>query len=178
MTECAAENGYTQTTVKHVIQRAGVSRETFYQQFSSKQDCFFAALDKTATRLLEAVGKQVTEEPTVGDPFAKVDAFLKSYLEAIVEQPTYARVFLIEVHAAGEEAFKRRVAVQRRFADAVAEIAGVQSEQDIFACRTMIGGIGAIVTARLAAGDIDGIRAMRGQMLDLAKRVLRPPSSD
>ena len=45
MAEAMMEKGYVNTTVADVIGRAGVSRETFYQQFSSKADCFMSAFD-------------------------------------------------------------------------------------------------------------------------------------
>src|SRR5215510_7200104 len=47
-----ADKGYAGTSVADVIARAGVSRETFYQQFSSKLDCFMSAFDAAGEVLL------------------------------------------------------------------------------------------------------------------------------
>src|SRR4029453_19422645 len=51
MTNEVAERGYVTTSVARVTTRAGVSRESFYQQFGSKLDCFLACFDAAADRL-------------------------------------------------------------------------------------------------------------------------------
>ncbi|HXR61813.1 MAG TPA: helix-turn-helix domain-containing protein, partial [Solirubrobacterales bacterium] len=51
MLNAAAELGYLETNVQDVIDRAGVSRPTFYEHFSNKEDCFLAAFDTSAERL-------------------------------------------------------------------------------------------------------------------------------
>ena len=51
MLRAAAELGYRETNVQDVIERAGVSRPTFYEHFSNKDDCFLAAFDTGAARL-------------------------------------------------------------------------------------------------------------------------------
>jgi AcrR family transcriptional regulator len=43
------EKGYRSVTVADVVRRAGVSRSAFYENFSSKEDCFLAA-SETAVR--------------------------------------------------------------------------------------------------------------------------------
>ena len=55
MAEAMMDKGYVNTTVADVIARAGVSRETFYQQFSSKADCFMAAFDAAADLLMSEI---------------------------------------------------------------------------------------------------------------------------
>src|SRR5438128_2010518 len=55
MAEAMADKGYVETSVADVLERARVSRETFYQQFSSKQDCFVAAYGEAASAILAFV---------------------------------------------------------------------------------------------------------------------------
>ena len=45
MADAMSEQGYVATPVADVIKRAGVSRESFYELFSSKLDCFMSAFD-------------------------------------------------------------------------------------------------------------------------------------
>ena len=45
MAQVVAEKGYPATTVADVVERAGVSRRTFYEQFQDKEACFLAAYD-------------------------------------------------------------------------------------------------------------------------------------
>ena len=50
-----AEKGYVDTSVADVLRRARVSRETFYEQFGSKQDCFIAAFEQAAGGILASL---------------------------------------------------------------------------------------------------------------------------
>src|SRR5262245_57415806 len=45
MAQAVAEHGYGATTVARVVSRAGVSRKTFYEHFSDKEDCLLALYD-------------------------------------------------------------------------------------------------------------------------------------
>jgi AcrR family transcriptional regulator len=67
MTEAVAERGYAKTTLAHVLRRARVSRETFYEQFANKEDCFLAAYDAAAAIVAQAMGTRsdrATAPPT------------------------------------------------------------------------------------------------------------------
>ena len=55
MLRAASELGYREANVQDVIERAGVSRPTFYEHFANKEDCFLAAFDATAARLRDRV---------------------------------------------------------------------------------------------------------------------------
>ncbi|HEY4997252.1 MAG TPA: TetR/AcrR family transcriptional regulator [Solirubrobacteraceae bacterium] len=57
MVEAVAESGYEHTSVKQVIGLAGVSRRSFYEQFSNKEECFLATFDLIAGREIKRMGK-------------------------------------------------------------------------------------------------------------------------
>ena len=69
--EAMAERGYAETTVADVLRRARVSRDTFYQQFSSKQDCFIAAYEAAAGVVLALLEQ---EAATPGTPVERFTA--------------------------------------------------------------------------------------------------------
>src|SRR3954468_1833991 len=98
-----AEKGYVATSVADVLRAARVSRETFYEQFASKEDCFMSAFEEAYGRLIAALGSGATRESPAG-----FSAILDVYLQAIAADPAFARVFLVEVHAAGPAALRRR----------------------------------------------------------------------
>ncbi len=50
MIEVAAERGAAGATVAHVVERAGVSRRTFYELFQDSEDCFLAAFEMGVAR--------------------------------------------------------------------------------------------------------------------------------
>src|SRR3954467_7324870 len=51
MLRATAEIGYREVSVQDVLERAGVSRPTFYEHFENKEDCFLAAFDTAVARL-------------------------------------------------------------------------------------------------------------------------------
>ncbi len=55
MAEVMAEKGYARTSVADILRRARVSRETFYELFDSKQDCFMSAFEQAYAHILDAV---------------------------------------------------------------------------------------------------------------------------
>src|SRR6516164_1797887 len=55
MVQAVAEKGYARVAVTDVVERAGVSRKTFYEQFANKDDCFLAAYDATVDDLLATI---------------------------------------------------------------------------------------------------------------------------
>jgi hypothetical protein len=102
-----------------------------------------------------------------GTPLARI---LDDYLGAIAADPVTARVFLIEVYAAGPAAIERRTALQKGLVDVLAAALGAD-ERDRFAVEAGIAAIAAMVTARLAVGDVEGIRALRDPIVDLLDRL-------
>lgn len=178
MADAVAERGYAATTVADVLRRGGVSRETFYEQFSGKQDCFLATLDRSAELLLMVIGSQF--EGTDGEPFDRFDRGLRTYLAALAAESTVAKVVLLESLAAGEPARLRRFELQERFTAAVAanfteDQAWQRLPDPVFASRTLVGGISSMVTSTLAAGRPADLPALHAPTLALL-RALRGQS--
>ncbi|HEV7687975.1 MAG TPA: helix-turn-helix domain-containing protein, partial [Acidimicrobiia bacterium] len=63
MAQIVAEKGYPATTVADVVERAGVSRRTFYEQFADKEACFLAAYDVGLTVVLSRIREAVEGVP-------------------------------------------------------------------------------------------------------------------
>ncbi len=169
MAEAMAEKGYALTSVADILRRARVSRETFYELYSSKEDCFMSVFDAAYAAIGAAMAESSGGAGREADdpPLARV---LDDYLGAIAADPVTARVFLIEVYAAGPAAIERRTALQHGLVDLLAAAVGAD-EHDRFAVEAGIAAIAALVTARLAAGDVKGIRALRDPILELLDRL-------
>jgi AcrR family transcriptional regulator len=97
--------GYGSTTIGDITRHARVSRDTFYEQFANKEECFIAAYDAITRELLAvivAVGRwQSSYVDAVRDG-------IRAYLRFWTERPDAARVCTIEVMAAGENALAQR----------------------------------------------------------------------
>jgi AcrR family transcriptional regulator len=114
MIEVVSERGYPETRVVDVIGVAGVSRKTFYELFSSKEDCFLATYDVLLGNLLGDTARGFESKP--GCSWAeRVAAGLGELLKHLSEHPDEARFAIVEVLAAGPKALARRDAALRQF---------------------------------------------------------------
>ncbi len=50
MVEVSAEHGAANVTVAHIVERAGVSRRTFYELYRDREECFLGAFDDAIAR--------------------------------------------------------------------------------------------------------------------------------
>lgn len=174
MAEATAERGYAETSVADVLARARVSRETFYQLFHSKQDCFIAAYEQAAGAVL-ALLEHAAAIP--GPPVERFDRAVGVYLDALAAEPAYARLFMVEVYAAGEEVLRRRAEIQARFEQLMIDSLGVSDSAAVFACRVLVAGTITMVTSRLAARDIDGLRELRVPLVELLRAAVAAEGS-
>jgi AcrR family transcriptional regulator len=115
MADAVAEKGYGRASVADVIERAGVSRKTFYEHFANKEECFLAAYDAGADMLLGAIAESVAD--SLGDWQAAMRTGVRAYLETLAANPAFARTFMHEVLAAGPAALARRTVIMDRFID-------------------------------------------------------------
>jgi AcrR family transcriptional regulator len=105
---------YPTVTIKDITDGARVSRRTFYDLFSDKEDCFLAAYDTFVENSFVALTDAYA---TAGRTWAeRVGASLRRLLELCAEDPPFAHLAVVDVHAAGRAALERRDATLRRFA--------------------------------------------------------------
>jgi AcrR family transcriptional regulator len=177
MAEAMRDQGFVDTTVADVIKRAGVSRESFYRLFASKGECFAAAFDQAAEILLQRLAAAGGGAPRDRggprpDRMAVAERAITTYLDALAAEPAWARLFIVEVHAAGPEALRRRFALQDRFVDALARILGLDAPAERFTAQVLVAAMSAMVTRPLLDGDLDALRALGPPMVDHLRRAL------
>jgi AcrR family transcriptional regulator len=114
MLNAAAELGYLETNVQDVIDRAGVSRPTFYEHFSNKEDCFLAAFDGSADRLRKKIDAAARKGGSVWRD--RVRFGLEALLKFAAREPDTARTMVVEARAASATAVRRRVELLDHFA--------------------------------------------------------------
>lgn len=170
--EVSAERGYAAATVADVLERAGISRKTFYEQFTSKADCFMTAFEEGA-RIV--VGPAIAQDPGSGPPLERFSAGLRLYLEGMAAHPAYARMFMVEVHAAAPEVARRRAALLDAYVEVVNEIFGAESAEDRFAGRALVAAISSLVTVALMDGDVEGVCALHAPLVAVAARLFSAP---
>ena len=172
MVQSVAEKGYARVAVADVVERAGVSRKTFYEQFANKEECFVAAYDDGVDRLLAAIDAALAT--LAPDWLAAARRAVEVYLDAMAASPAFARAFLIEALGAGPVALARRRAVQDRFA-AQLEAVHRRARADIpeipevppHTFRAAVGAVNELVTAHVLERGADTLPELTDAILDV-----------
>lgn len=149
MAEVVSEEGYRATSVSKVVAAAGVSRNSFYEHFANKEDCFLAAYDATVEQVMARVRE------ATGPARSRVEALeagFAAFLGFAAAEPALAWLCVVEVLAAGPRALERRDAAMRAFgsvledghgdADGASRVPPVLTE-------VLVGGIYEVIYARI-----------------------------
>lgn len=112
------EVGYAGMTVAQVISRARVSRKTFYDVFSDREDCFLAAFQQTLDQAAELVGEAYASEDSWREG---IRTGLARLLALMDDEPALTKLCVVEALAAGDKVIERRSAVMERIAAVVDE---------------------------------------------------------
>ena len=167
--------GYSAMSVEDIVSVAGVSRRTFYDAFSSKEDAFLQALDRAVEELLGEIRAAYGATDTF--PAAVRDS-LAAFLRFVTHKPRQAEMLLIEALAAGPAAIERRTKTLKSFAQMLREAAarsGNGHRPPDLTAETIVGGIYEVVYSRLIAGEVDGLPAL---LPDLAYSLMQPYIGD
>lgn len=96
----ASEKGYRAVTIADIVKRAGIARNTFYENFGSKEECFRAAQKYAMSSALEEVVAAAGEIDNWPD---RVQAGMGAFLAYVAREPALARTCMVEALAAGPE---------------------------------------------------------------------------
>ncbi len=168
MAEAVAKRGYQGTTVEHIVKRAGVARNTFYESFKNREACLLAgfeeALAEVSERATVAAAKE-TEWPL------QVRAALAVLLDWVAENPALARTCLVESMTVGPEALERYEKVLQGYAPLLAQgRAGTEGPEELpdMLEDLIVGGIVWMIHQRLLRGEADRVPALLPTMLEFA----------
>jgi len=157
MVAAVAEKGYTSVAVADVVQRARVSRATFYEQFEDKTDCFVAAFHMCVDSFVEKLRRR---NPPGPPPRQRLHILLDTYLGEMAEFPDGARVCLVEMYAVGARAALHRRQIQLDFVALLQEMhagfaAAGEPVRDLtdFDFEALVGAISSLATNKVAAGE-------------------------
>lgn len=169
MIETVAELGYGKATVAKVTKPAKVSRRTFYETFSNKEDCYRAAYEASFEYLLDQALAAAAEEDWPGS----VRAGLEALLESLASHPKLASFFLVSPAGVGDEIAARHHLAMRELVEALVakapkRPAGVAAETRVEA---LAGGLSRLAAIKVNAGRSGELPAL---LPDLVELFLRP----
>jgi AcrR family transcriptional regulator len=165
--ELVAERGYQKTTIELIAKTARVALSTFYEQFSSKEECFLAAFDETMDAAASVFAELLDDEQDWAD---QISAGLEIALEMVVNEPARARLCIVEAQAAGGEALVRYQGMLERIAPKLREgrvhnprASRLPDGLEV----AIVGGLVWLVHQRLIAGREDDIKGLLPEMLQV-----------
>lgn len=150
-----------------IVRRAGIARNTFYENFGSKEECFLAAQEYAMdSALAEVVGAAGSIE----DWPRRVQAGLAAFLSYVAREPALARTCMVEALAAGpgavhyyEESLQAFVSLFRIGRDVSPNGGELPETLE----EALIGGVFWILYQRLLQGT-DGIESLLPELVEFA----------
>jgi AcrR family transcriptional regulator len=118
-TQVFASKGYQDATVEAIIDRAGMSRRTFYEHFRDLRDVLAQVYDRAAMISLTMVASSARAH---GDPFDALRAGVAAYLTAVASYPEVARVLFVEYRQGGGDFERRYQRDSARYAELLREL--------------------------------------------------------
>jgi AcrR family transcriptional regulator len=168
-TSIIAERGYAALVVSEMIERAGVSRRTFYELFEDKLDCVIAANEAASERMIRTISAACASTADWPDGVASA---IGAALELAAASPDEARLVLDSINIASDprlapsgvaarESLAGLLRVgRRRFAkDAPAPLAVTE--------QAVIGAAMSVVGAKLLAGEADRLPDLGPELVQL-----------
>jgi AcrR family transcriptional regulator len=154
LVDVVLELGAGGVSVADVVSRSGVSRRTFYEIFSDREDCFLAAFDDAVARVAGVVvpvfeGEGVWQEG--------VRAGLGELLGLFDEDPALGRLLVVESLSVGPRVLERRGEVLGVLVAAVDQgrsQARRGAEPPSLSAEGVVGGVCSILYSRLLAAPI------------------------
>ena len=165
MTEVVCERGAANATVAHVVERAGVSRRTFYELFGDCEACFLGAFDEAISRLSRYVLD--TYDPDA-EWATRVRAALIALLEFLDMERGAGRLLLVGSLGAGTAALERRRHVLARIialVDEGRELVKKGQEPPVLTAEGIVGGVLSVLHARLLDPGDESLLSLAGPLM-------------
>lgn len=164
-------SGYADMRVEDIVVTAGVSRRTFYDHFSGKEEAFLAAYEAIVTQLLERMGDAYAANDTFT---GRVRDCLAAFLEFVASEPAFADMCIVEVMAAGPQAVERRNFAMQAIGALIQSAAADLPEgprPPAITAETIVGGIYEVVYSRILQGET---HRLGGLVPELAYSIMLP----
>jgi len=162
------EKGYRAVTVADIVRRAGIARNTFYENFSSKEDCFLSASDYAVDEALRRVVDAASKVDSWPD---RVGAGLAAFLHYVTSEPELARTCIVEALSAGPAAVDRYERSIQSFVPLFRMGRKVSPKGDELPDtleETIVGGVFWILYQRIVMGQAEQIEELLPELVEFS----------
>jgi AcrR family transcriptional regulator len=153
LAELTAEQGYEATKISDIVRRAGVARKTLYDNFEGKEEVFLAAFDGARDEVLRRVEEGGAD--TDGDWQERIEGGLAAFLGFVAEQPTVARMCMIEALSATPETTRRYEDALDSFVELTRQALPSDERLPDTIAETLVGGVAWIVYQQIRRGEAE-----------------------
>jgi AcrR family transcriptional regulator len=153
LAELTAEQGYEATKISDIVKRAGVARKTLYDNFEGKEEVFLAAFDAARDEVLRRVEEAGSDSEE--DWQDRVEAGLAAFLGFVAEQPTLARMCMIEALSATPATTKRYEDSLETFVELTRQTLPRDERLPDTIAETLVGGVAWIVYQQIRRGEAE-----------------------
>ena len=109
-----ATKRYRDVTLADITSSAKVSRRTFYEHFTNKDECLLALARTTSKRIMKSI---ISSYDAADDWPQTVTKVTSGYLQFIAEHPTLMYALYVEVAALGQSGLEVRREISQTFAE-------------------------------------------------------------
>ncbi len=113
-----ADNGYHDALVDEIGQRTSISKGGLYFHFPSKEDLFFAVMDRLADKLVTRAEKAALNAES---PLGAAEAAMDDVLSTLSSQKRLARLLITQGYTMGNAFESKRAEIFNRFARVIGE---------------------------------------------------------
>lgn len=152
MVQLAGKNGYAATTVAGIIERAEVSRKTFYAHFADREKLLLAAFDTTSRVVLEEV--RIASQRT-GGATRQIEALTRRLCRVARESPSTIALSTNEIAALDPTGLEHRELLMGDYGELIDECLRANSKQPALPsmlARALAGGAHRTIDAYLRTG--------------------------
>jgi AcrR family transcriptional regulator len=162
LAELTAEQGYEATKISDIVKRAAVARKTLYDNFDGKEQVFLATFDAARDEAL----RRVEEGAAEGSWRERIEGGLAAFLGYVAEQPTLARMCMIE-------ALSATPATTRRYEDALEAFVALtrgtlprDTKLPETIAETLVGGVAWIVYRQIRRGEAERAEDLLPELIE------------
>jgi AcrR family transcriptional regulator len=174
MLAAAGEEGFEEASVRSVLERTGIYRQAFYNNFADKGECFAAAWEFGAERLGTRLAARAEEGADRRD---RLMLALRQLLVFLEKDPVSARALIVEVHKAGPAALRRRAGAVRTIAEWIATTGddGEALSLPSITSEGIVAGIHAVLYPKLAQGSTESFTDLLPDLMFFAISQMEGP---
>lgn len=166
MVDVAAQRGAGSVTVAHVVERSGVSRRTFYENFEDREHCLLASFERALTLTSQRVIPAYESENGWS---GRIRAGLITFLAFCDQEPSLARMLVCESQASGPRVAQRRADILERLTRIVDQgrKEGKAENLSPLAAEGTIGGLLAVIQARLTEAKRKPLISLTNELMSM-----------